>query len=137
MHTENEPPRPELSKMLAQSEDKCPKLAAGGRRLPEVQGQFLLVLGPASDPHVGCRLELTLPAEKHLVSPRTAHSWSATYPRFKHNIRALICCQEYYTRLKAWAPRSVLKLSGPSLHIIWKRTGIGLDIRLHLMETLL
>lgn len=69
-----------------------------------LDGLFLLVLGPASDPHVGCRLELTLSKEKHLISLHIDHSWSTTHPRFKHNVLALICCQKHYTLVKAQDP---------------------------------
>lgn len=89
----------------------------GSRGSVRLNGLFLPVLSPASDPHVGCRLELTRSKEKHLIALHIDHSWSTTHPRFKHDILALICCQKYYTLLKARAPRSVLKLNGPSLHI--------------------
>ena len=79
-----EPAHPELSEMFKWLEENCTKRSAEETWLCGLDGLFLLVFGPAFDPHVGCRLELTLSKEKHLISLHIDHSWSTTHPRFKH-----------------------------------------------------
>lgn len=83
-----------------------------------LNGLFLLVFSPASDPHVFCRLELTLSKEKHLVSLHIDHSWSTTHPRFKHNVLTLIRCQKLILYgIKSLGPQNCAELSGP-LHCL-------------------